>query len=244
MTWNLSSVRRIFKPTRQRTIRNKRNFRPAIERLEDRVNPSNINITSFHYDPFIQGQDTQEQALTPLNVNSNIFGKLASVNVDGYTYAQPLYLTGLMIGGNPHDVAFVSTQHDSVYAFDIVKNATSGAVTITQLWQRSFITGGPGGPTTPGITSVPQPDVISGDIVPEIGITGGPAIDTSTNTLYLVVKTKEMRADGAHYVQTIHALDVTTGGDTTTPYIIGDTHTTTAVFANETTAIMVAGVGA
>jgi hypothetical protein len=249
MTWNLSSVRRIFKPTRQRTIRNKRNFRPAIERLEDRVNPSNINITSFHYDPFIQGQDTQEQALTPLNVNSNIFGKLASVNVDGYTYAQPLYLTGLMIGGNPHDVAFVSTQHDSVYAFDIVKNATSGAVTITQLWQRSFITGGPGGPTTPGITSVPQPDVISGDIQPEIGITGAPVIDMASGTLYVVAKTKEMRADGAHYVQTIHALDVTTGAEKyiTTGnggFIIGDTHTTTAVFGNETTPITIAGAGA
>ena len=160
MIWNLSSIRRMFKPSRQRTIRNKRNFRPAIERLEDRVNPSNVNITSFHYDPFIQGQDTQEQDLTPLNVSANNFGKLASVAVDGYTYAQPLYVHGLMIGGVAHDVAFVSTEHDSLYAFDIVKNPTTGAVTITQLWQRSFID------PANGITSVPQPDVISGDIVP------------------------------------------------------------------------------
>jgi hypothetical protein len=221
-----------------------------VELLETRLAPANVNITSFHYDTSIQGQDTQETQLTPLNVNSSLFGKLASVAVDGYTYAQPLYLTGLMIGGQPHDVAFVSTEHDSVYAFNVVKDATSGAVTITQLWQRSFITGGPGGPTTAGITSVPQPDIISGDIVPEIGITGAPVIDAGSGTLYVVAKTKEVRTGDAtpHYVQTLHALDVTTGADkyVTTGnggYVIGDTHGS-ATFANETTTIIVPGQGA
>jgi hypothetical protein len=241
MTWDLSPVRRILKPRHQRTIRNKRNYRPRVESLETRVAPANINITSFHYDPSIQGQDTQETDLTPLNVNSNLFGKLASINVDGYTYAQPLYIHGLMIGGVAHDVAFVATEHDSLYAFDILKNPTSGAVTITQLWQRSFIN------PAAGITTVPNADVGTGDIVPEIGITGGPVIDPATNVLYLVAKTKEVRTGDPtpHYVQKIYAIDITsaTGADKTAPYTIGDTHGS-ASFANETTAIMVAGVGA
>jgi hypothetical protein len=238
-------LRSLRQPLRRKPFRREK-YQPCLEGLETRLAPANVNILSFHYDPFIQGQDTQETDLTPINVNSSLFGKLASVAVDGYTYAQPLYIHGLMIAGNPHDVAFVSTEHDSIYAFDIVNNA--GVVTITQLWQRSFITGGPGGPTTTGITSVPQPDVISGDIVPEIGITGAPVIDPATGTLYLVAKTKEVRADGNHWVQTLHALDVTTGADKyiTTGnggYVIGDTHTS-ATFANETTVIMVPGVGA
>src|SRR5262249_25472117 len=162
-----STLRRVFKPTRQRTIRNKRNFRPRVESLETRLAPANVNILSYHYDPFIQGSDTQETDLTPLNVNSSNFGKLVSMPVDGYTYASPLYVTGVMISGTPHDVAFVSTEHDSLYAFDIVKNATTGAVTVTQLWQRSFLT--PRAGFT--VTTMPSGDTGSGDIQPEIGIT-------------------------------------------------------------------------
>jgi len=249
MAWSLTNLfrRRFLKPAPRKPIR-RRGSRLALERLEDRLAPANVNVTSFHYDPFIQGQDTQETNLTPLTVSSTNFGKLASAPVDGYVYAQPLYVHGVTINGTSHDVAYVATEHDSVYAFDVAKNATSGAVTVTQLWQRSFITGGPGGPTTTGITSVPQPDIISGDIVPEIGITGAGVIDTASNTLYVVAKTKEVRADGNHWVQTLHALDLSTGADkyVTTGnggYVIGDTHTS-ATFLNETTTIMVPGQGA
>ncbi len=235
--WTMSELRRSWKLAPR--LRNQRVYRPSVEALESRLTPSNVNVTSFHYDPFIQGQDTQETNLTPLTVNSNNFGKLASLPVDGYTYSQPLYMHGLMIGGMPHDVAFVATEHDSLYAFNVVKNPTTGAVTLTQLWQRSFIN------PTAGITSVPQPEVISGDIVPEIGITGAPVIDPATNVLYLVAKTKEVRGDGTHYVQKIYAIDLTssTGADKIAPYTIGDTHGS-ATFANETTAIMVPGQGA
>src|SRR5262252_7827676 len=99
MNWNLSPLRRVFKPTRQRTIRNKRNFRPRVESLETRLAPANVNVLTYHYDPFLLGQDTQETNLTPANVNQNNFGKLASVPVDGYTYASPVYVHGVMIGG-------------------------------------------------------------------------------------------------------------------------------------------------
>jgi hypothetical protein len=242
MKWNLSTLRRMFKQNRQRPIRNKHHFHPRVESLETRLAPANVNVTTYHYDPFLLGQDTQETNLTPSNVNSSNFGKLISMPVDGYTYASPVYVHGVMIGGTAHDVAFVSTEHDSLYAFDIVKNATTGAVTVTQLWQRSFTN--PAG----GITSVPQPDVGSGDIVPELGITGAPAIDynatTGVGTLYLVAKTKEVRGDGNHYVQKLYAININsaTGADMTAPYTIGDTHGS-ATFANETTVIVVPGSG-
>ncbi len=228
-----------------------RSFRPQLEALESRLTPSNINIPAFHYDPFIQGQDTQETALAPSTVNSTNFGKLASLPVDGYTYSQPLYIHGVMIGGMPHDVAFVTTEHDSVYAFDIVKNPTTGAVTLTQLWQRSFIN------PTAGITTITNVDGLSPnhDIQPEVGITGAPVIDPASSTLYVVAKTEEIRTDGGfHFVQRLHALDLATGAEKyiTTGnggYVIGDTHVMTfannapPVYANETTAIQVPGSG-
>src|SRR5262249_14567976 len=174
------------------------------EWLESRLAPANVPVLSGHYDALLSGANTQETILTPANVNPTNFGNLFNYAVDGYIYAQPLYVPNLAIAGGTHNVVFAATEHDSVYAFD----ADGGG----QLWQRSFITGGPGGPTTPGVTSVPQPDVISGDIVPEIGITGTPVID-ATNTMYVVVKTKEVVNNVAHYVQKLHALDITTGLD-------------------------------
>src|SRR5439155_2383215 len=119
-----------------------------------------------------------ETILTPANVNSTNFGNLFNYAVDGYTFAQPLYVPNLTIAGGSHNVVFAATEHDSVYAFD----ADGGG----QLWQRSFII------AANGVTSVPQPDVISGDIVPEIGITGTPVIDG--NIMYVVAKTKEVVA--------------------------------------------------
>jgi hypothetical protein len=215
-------------------------YRLKLEQLESRLAPANVNVTSFHYDPAIQGENLQETALTPTNVNAANFGKLANAQVDGYVYAQPLYMANLMIGGQPHNVVFVSTEHDSLYAFDVVSdpNAPTG-LKLNQLWQRSFIN------PANGINTVPSGDVGSGDIVPEIGITGGGVIDPANNTLYLVAKTKETRGDGNHYVQTLYAIDITsaTGANKTTPYVIGDSKGGEG-FANQTSAIQVAGNGA
>src|SRR5579883_2283701 len=196
-------------------------FRPVVETLEMRLTPSNVDVNMFHYNPQITGQNLQETALTPANVTAADFGKLANAQVDGYVYAQPLYKANLMIGGQPHNVAFVATEHDSLYAFDVVSDPTvPTGIRLNPLWQRSFIN------PSAGITTVPTGDVGSGDIVPEIGITGAPAIDPATNVLYLVAKTKEVRADGNHYVQKIYAIDLTspTGADKFAPYTIGDSH--------------------
>src|SRR5438445_3802086 len=186
-------------------------FRPTIEHLESRLAPANVAILTGHNDAFLSGANAQETNLTPATVNPSNFGNLFNYAVDGYTYAQPLYVPNLTIAGGTHNVVFAATEHDSVYAFD----GDGGG----QLWKRSFIN------PASGVTSVPQPDVISGDIVPEIGITGTPVIDPATNTMYVVAKTKEVVGGVAHYVQRLHALDITTGLDRATNGMatIGDT---------------------
>ncbi len=157
---------------------------------------SQINVTTFHYDNARTGQNTQEKVLTPANVNASQFGKLFTTSVDGYVYAQPLYLANVQnIAGGTHNVLYIATEHDSVFAID----ADTGAI----LWQRSFID------PSAGVTTVSSADVNCLDIVPEIGITSTPVIDPSSGTLYLIVKTKE----NGEFFQRLHALDVTSGAE-------------------------------
>jgi hypothetical protein len=153
------------------------------------------SVLTHHYDNARTGQNTTETILTPSNVNSTTFGKLFALGVDGYVYAQPLYVPNLLIPGNgTHNVIFIATEHDSVYAYD--------ADTGTQLWFRSFLVN--------GATTLSTSDVgNTQDIHPEIGITGTPAIDPATNTMYVVVNTKETGI----LVYRLHALDITTGLD-------------------------------
>ena len=165
------------------------------------------NVTTWRYDISRTGQNTAETALTPKNVNSTSFGKLYSYAVDGYVYAQPLYLAGVSISGVAHNVVFIATQHDSVYAFDADLNQ--------QLWKASLLDAAHGAAS--GATTVPSGDIASSDIVPEIGITGTPVIDAATGTLYVVSKTKEPGA----YVVRLHALDVLTGNEkSSSPVVI------------------------
>jgi hypothetical protein len=165
------------------------------------VPPVKIDVTTYHNDNARTGLNSGETVLKPSNVTSATFGQLFSHPVDGYVYAQPLVVTNVTIAQNGvhngiHDVVYVATEHDSVYAFDA--NNLDGA-NATPLWTVSVI--------PVGGTTVPNGDTGTGDIVPEIGITGTPVIDKSTKTMYLVAKTKE----NGNYVQRLHALDIGTG---------------------------------
>ena len=83
--------------------------------------PTPVTVPTWRYDLTHAGQNTSETALTPANVNVNTFGKLFSLSVDGLTYAQPLYVPGLtMSDGLVHNVLFVATSHDSVYALSLI----------------------------------------------------------------------------------------------------------------------------
>ncbi len=166
------------------------------------------SVTTQHNDISRTGANTNETILTPTNVNVTTFGRLFSETADGYVYAQPLYLPNITMGpgtrqaGTTHNVLFVATQHDSVYAWDADSNGGANAF---PLWQITLLDAAHG--AAAGATTVPSTDVGTTDVVPELGITGTPVIDPATNTLYVVGKTKE----NGVYFERIHALDITTG---------------------------------
>jgi hypothetical protein len=153
------------------------------------------SILTQHYDTARTGQNTGETVLNPTNVNSTTFGKLFSLTVDGYVYAQPLYVPALVIPGNgTHNVLYIATEHDGLYAFD--------ADTGSQLWYVTFLIN--------GATTVSTSDVGgTQDINPEMGITGTPTIDPTTNTLYVIVNTVE----SGNIIYRLHAIDITTGAE-------------------------------
>ena len=158
-----------------------------------------VNVLTYHNDNARTGANLGETILTPSNVNQGTFGKLFTYGVDGYVYAQPLYVSGVNIPGQGvHDVIFVATEHNTVYAFDADSNAgTNGGV----LWQVNL------GPSAPCPTNGFECRVI----VPEVGITSTPVIDPISQTLYVDAFTHE----GGNYFHRIHALNLTNGSERT-----------------------------
>jgi hypothetical protein len=166
-------------------------------------------VYTYHNDLARDGVNQQEYALTASDVNSSSFGKLFSCTVDGAIYAQPLWAANLRVNGAPHNVVFVATEHDSLYAFD------ADASPCEPLWQVSLIDishGGTGNETT--VPAGPSGNLVGkgyGDLTPEAGVTGTPVIDPATGTLY--VASKSMNSAGTQFYQRLHAIDISTGAE-------------------------------
>jgi autotransporter-associated beta strand protein len=215
---------------------------PLLEQLENRLLLA-TNITQYHVDSQSTGANLTETQLTPSNVNAADFGQLYNTPLDGQVYAEPLVLTNVSIAAGPNtvgtpgtynSVVLVATQHDSLYAI----NAANGAI----LWQRTFLDTTNPDDSLPGATSVttiPSGDTNSGDINPEIGITGTPVIDPSTNIIFVLPNTKETVGGNAYYVQRLHAINVSDGTDAAPAFVIG----TTTNGNTNTTPISVNGTG-
>jgi hypothetical protein len=153
--------------------------------------PASTSVLTYHNDNARTGQYAGETVLTPSTVNMSAFGKKFSQTVDSYVYAQPLFVPGLTINGQVHDVVFVATEANSVYAFDANTN-------VPVLWHTNVGT---------ALSCSDLDDC--GDLVPGAGITGTPVIDPATQTMYLVALTKE----SGTFHHRLHAIDLLTGAE-------------------------------
>jgi len=158
-----------------------------------------VSILTQHFDQFRSGANTNETVLTGSSVvNSSKFGKLYSYAVDGYVFAQPLYVSQLSIDGGTHNVLFVATMEDSVYAFDADTNVLYWHTVLTES----------------GETPVPIQNITGSDdenIHGDVGIEGTPVIDSTTSTIYAV--TDSENTSSSTYFHRLHALDLATGAE-------------------------------
>ncbi len=150
-----------------------------------------VSVLTQHNDNNRDGVNAAETTLTPANVNSTQFGLLFKLAVDDQVYAQPLYMANVTIGGGTHNILFVATTNNSVYAFD--------ADSAKQYWHARL------GPAY-NVNDAPPG---CSDVLGNSGIMSTPVIDPTTNTIYVVSQTWVNNAS-THY---LHALSVLTGTD-------------------------------
>jgi hypothetical protein len=171
------------------------------------------DVLTYHNDTMRTGQYLTETVLTPANVTSASFGLLRILAADGLVDAAPLVVTQLSIGGALHNVVYVATENDSVYAYD----ADSG----TLLKQVSLLATG----------ETPSDSRSCTQVTPKIGITATPAIDRSAGpngTMYLVAMSKD---SGGTHIQRLHALDLVTLADRIPAVVIQATYPGATAFA-------------
>jgi hypothetical protein len=172
-------------------------------------------VFTYRNDVSRDGVNAQEYALTAGSggtggsVGTGTFGKLFSCIADGAVYAQPLWAANLTINGAVHNVVFVASAHDSLFAFDADANPC------VQLWGVSLIDPAHGANagelTVPSGPTDPYVGAAYGDLTPETGVIGTPVIDSASGTLYVV--SKSMDSTATYFYQRLHAIDVTTGNE-------------------------------
>jgi hypothetical protein len=161
-------------------------------------------VTTYHYDNYRTGWNQNESALTPANVGKKTFGRLLTVALDDQVDAQPLVVPGVQItAGNyqgTHDVVYVATEHNTVYAIDV----HTGTVLLN-----------------PNFGTPVRYPLGCNNNGPNVGINSTPVIDSSSNTLYVMVYTQSK--SGQAY--TLHALDLGSLTDKVTPEPVSASHT-------------------
>lgn len=169
-----------------------------------RLAAAEVDVLTYRYDGMRTGRASHETLLTPTNCNTNQFGRLFTLPVDGFVYAQPLYLSGISIPGRGvHNLVLVATEHDTVYAFDADDHLGANA---EPLWETALAR------PADGITAQPISDYGLNDLpATELGITGTPVIDPNSGILYVVAKIKDASSLPVKHRQLLYALDVHTG---------------------------------
>lgn len=172
------------------------------------------SVLTYHNDPARDGTNAREFALMSTTVTTTAFGRLFSCAVDGAVYTQPLWMRGFNIGGGIHNVIFVATQHDSAYAFD------ADASPCVTYWHVNLLDTLHGGTSNENPVTWNDVGYCYGDIYPEVGVTGTPVIDASTQTLYLVsasekdaITSGNCSSSSATFYHRLHSLDLATGNE-------------------------------
>ena len=152
--------------------------------------PAPPSVPTWGYSFLRNNANTKEYILTPTNVRSSTFGKKFSYAVDGFVYAQPLFVQK-GVNGSTHNIVYVLTENNSVYAFD----ADGGG----QLWKKSFG------------SAIPSGNVHGTGVAPVIGITATPVIDTSRGNIY--VANRQFNSSTGVYSHSLHSLNLLTGAE-------------------------------
>ncbi|MFL5563302.1 MAG: PQQ-binding-like beta-propeller repeat protein [Gemmatimonadaceae bacterium] len=162
-------------------------------------NPQGVSVSTQHNDNTRAGLNDHEELLTTSNVNAQHFGKLFSLAVDDQVYAQPLVAGKLDIGGAAHNVVYVATVSNSLYAYD----GDDGKL----YWQRNFTAAGMRAPRNTDMTGACGGGYT--DFSGSMGIVGTPVIDPERKTIYFVARS----TTGTKFVQYLHAVDLASGNE-------------------------------
>ena len=162
-------------------------------------NTQHISVVTQHNDNTRAGWNSLELKLTTANVNGSQFGKLFSLSVDDQVYAQPLVMGNLPIGTGNHNVVFIASVNNTVYAYD----ADNGSL----FWKKNYTPAGQRPPNSGDMSSswcTPYQDFNY-----NIGIVGTPVIDSTTMTMYFVAR----NTDGTNFSQYLHAVNIGDGSE-------------------------------
>ena len=162
-------------------------------------NPQSVSVLTQHNDNTRSGWNANETALTTSNVTVQRFGAVFTLPVDDQVYAQPLVVGHVAVGDGYHNVAYIATVNNTVYAYD----GDNGNL----YWQRSV--------TAPGMRPPRNTDMTGAcgggyqDFSGNIGIVGTPVIDAARGTMYFVARS----TTGSTFVQYLHAVSIVDGSE-------------------------------
>jgi hypothetical protein len=171
--------------------------------LASSFNLFGADVLTQRNDNFRSGLNLAETSLTPDSLKTpGLFHKLYYRILDADAYAQPLYVSDLEIQGARHNLIFVATENNSIYAYEDDPNDRRPHQ--APFWKANL---GPAIPTVELNQDLGDSPPGCTDLTPLIGATGTPVIDRSNNVLYVVAKTKSSGV----YTHTLHAIDIRTG---------------------------------
>jgi hypothetical protein len=162
-------------------------------------NTQSVSVLTQHNDNTRAGWNANETALTTSTVNAQQFGKVFTLSVDDEVYAQPLVAGHVSVGGGDHNVVYVATVNNSLYAYD----GDDG----TRYWARNVSASGMRPPRNADMTGACGGSYA--DFSGNIGIVGTPVIDATRQILYVVARS----TDGNAFVQHLHAVSLVDGSE-------------------------------